>query len=157
VHRALFEPQGKSIANGPLAEVADHISETERTSDDAERDSRDVKLFAFLNAQLHASNPRAYPALVTDVRNFGFFVDVSDLGMSGLVPLSGLNDDFYQFDANRGHLIGRRTRRVFKLGERLDVQVAKVNTFKRQVDFRLADTARRTTRTRVVGDDVRSL
>lgn len=147
VHRALFETQGKSIANSPLAQVADQISETERTSDDAERDSRDVKLFAFLNAQLQAANPRKYPALVTDVRNFGFFVDVSALGMSGLVPLSGLSDDFYQFEPNRGHLIGRRTRRVFKVGERLDVQVAKVDTFKRQVDFRLADGARGRRRT----------
>jgi ribonuclease R len=145
VHRALFERSGRPIANRALSEVAEHISETERTSDDAERDSRDVKLFAFLNAQLHSRMPQTYSALLTDVRNFGFFVDVSQLGMSGLVPLSGLSDDFYQFEPNRGQLIGRRTRRVFKLGDRVEVQVAKVDTFKRQVDFRLADNATRTT------------
>jgi ribonuclease R len=62
--------------------------------------------------------------------------------MSGLVPLSGLSDDFYQFDVGRGHLIGRRTRRVFKLGDNVQVQVAKVDTFKRQVDFQLAQAPR---------------
>ena len=140
VHRALFQQPGQRVAERSLKEVAEHISETERNSDDAERDSRDVKMFAFLNAQLKSAHPTRYPALVTDVRNFGFFVDVTGLGMSGLVPLSGLSDDFYQFDAARGQLLGRRTRRVIKLGDKVEVQVAKVDTFKRQVDFKLAGT-----------------
>ena len=80
VHRALFQQQGQRVADRPLTEVADHISETERNSDDAERDSRDVKMFAFLNAQLKSAHPPRYPALVTDVRNFGFFVDVTGPG-----------------------------------------------------------------------------
>ncbi len=143
VHRSLFEPHGQAVADGPLPEVADRISQTERNSDDAERDSRDVKMFAFLEAQLESQNPEHYTGLVTDVRNFGFFVDVSALGMSGLVPLSGLSDDFYQFDATRGELIGRRTRRIIKLGQKLDVQIAKVDRFKKQVDFRLAQSAGR--------------
>jgi ribonuclease R len=138
VHRALFLQPGQRVAERPLQEVAQHISETERNSDDAERDSRDVKMFAFLNAQLKSAHPTRYPALVTDVRNFGFFVDVTGLGMSGLVPLSGISDDFYQFDPTRGQLVGRRTRRVFKLGDKIEVQVAKVDTFKRQVDYKLA-------------------
>jgi ribonuclease R len=139
VHRSLFESDSRRLAAEPIKLVADHISETERNSDDAERDSRDVKLFAFLLEQLKTQQPPAYPALVTDVRNFGFFVDVQGLGMSGLVPLSGMTDDFYQFDANRSQLIGRRTRRMIKLGDRLQVRVSKVDTFKRQVDFKLAD------------------
>jgi ribonuclease R len=138
VHRALFDTAGKPTAARPLQEVADYISEKERNSSDAERDSKDVKLFAFLLAQLQ-SQPQTYSALVTDVRNFGFFVDVPGLGMSGLVPLSGMSDDFYQHDPRRGHLIGRRTRRVFKLGDTVQVQVAKVDRFKRQVDFKLAE------------------
>jgi ribonuclease R len=83
-----------------------------------------------------------YSALVTDVRNFGFFVDVPALAMSGLVPLSTVADDFYVFDAARSHLVGRRTRRVIRLGDQITVQVFRVDTFKKQVDFRLA-TARR--------------
>jgi ribonuclease R len=145
IHRSLFAQPGQPLAARSLHEVADHISETERRSDDAERDSRDVKLFAYLLGQLRSGSPQRYLALVTDVRNFGFFVDVPGVGLSGLVPLSGLSDDFYQFDPQRNHLIGRRTRRVFKLGDKVEVQVAKVNTFKRQVDFQLAQTHPRRT------------
>jgi ribonuclease R len=137
VHRALFPAPNQPLAARNLAEVSEHISETERNSADAERDSRDVKLFAYLLAQLKSGNPQRYPGLITDVRNFGFFVDVPTLGMSGLVPVSGLSDDFYNFNAERGQLLGRRTGRIFKLGDRLEVQVAKVDTFKRQVDFGL--------------------
>ncbi len=135
-HRALFED-----GHGPkhsLRETAEHISTTERNSADAERDSKDVKLYAFLNAQLKSARPQIYSALVTDLRNFGFFVDVTNLGMSGLVPFSELKDDFYIFDPARLHVVGRRTRRIIKLGDRLDVQVAKIDRFKKRVDFRLA-------------------
>jgi ribonuclease R len=136
VHRALFQK-----SHGPthsLQETAEHISGTERNSADAERDSKDVKLYAFLKAQLQSHKPTPYPGLVIDVRNFGFFVDVSGLAMSGLVPLSSLEDDFYLFDAERSQLVGRRNRRVIRLGDKVEVQVAKVESFKKQVDFRLA-------------------
>ena len=136
VHRSLFEKNHSSAST--LVETADHISVTERHSADAERDSRDVKLFAFLKAQLQSGRPEQYPALVIDLRNFGFFVDVPGLAMSGLVHLSSVEDDFFEFDAARNHLIGRRTRRILRLGDRVSVQVAKVDTFKKQVDFRLA-------------------
>ena len=141
VHRALFD---KNVAkDGALKEIAEHISVTERNSADAERDSKDVKLFAFLKAQLASGEPTKYPALVTDVRNFGFFVDVPGLAMSGLVPLSLVEDDFFVFDEARRHLVGRRTRRVIRLGDKLTVQVARVDTFKKQVDFCLAVEKRR--------------
>ncbi|MEI6197872.1 MAG: ribonuclease R, partial [Verrucomicrobiota bacterium] len=137
VHRALFDKTAPKL--GALKAVAEHISVTERNSADAERDSKDVKLFAFLKAQLASGAPIKYPALVTDVRNFGFFVDVPGLAMSGLVPLSTIQDDFYVFDESRSNLVGRRTRRVIRLGDRLTVQVAKVDSFKKQVDFCLTD------------------
>jgi transcriptional accessory protein Tex/SPT6 len=100
-------------------------------------------MFAFLRSQLDSRHPQTYLGLITDVRNFGFFVDVTGLGMSGLVPVSGLSDDFYQFEVrNGGQLIGRRTRRLFKLGDKVEIQIAKVDRFKRQVDFKLADNRR---------------
>ncbi|MBI3868440.1 MAG: ribonuclease R [Verrucomicrobia bacterium] len=139
VHRALFET--RAAAPAALKQTAEHISVTERNSADAERDSKDVKLYAFLNAQLASGQPLPYPALVTDVRNFGFFVDVPGLAMSGVVPLSTVEDDFYVFDPARNNLVGRRSRRVIRLGDRVTVQVAKVDTFKKQVDFRLVQTA----------------
>jgi ribonuclease R len=136
VHRALF---GKNrLPAAALKEAGDHISETERNSADAERDSRDVKMYAFLKAQLASAHPPVYPALVIDVRNFGFFVDVPSLAMSGLVHLSGVTDDFYEFNEARCQLIGRRHRRVIALGDRVSVQIAKVDSFKKQVDFKLA-------------------
>ncbi len=142
VHRALFPQPEQRPGARSLKQVAEHLSDTERNSADAERDSKDVKLFAFLAAELESKTPRRYAGLVTDVRNFGFFVDVSGLGMSGLVPLSTLVDDFFQFDSNRGQLIGRKTRRIIKLGDEVSVQVAKVDRFKKQVDFRLVETSR---------------
>jgi ribonuclease R len=137
MHRALFEKNSGSAS--ALKEIAEHISVTERNSAEAERDSKDVKLFAFLKAQLASGEPTKYPALVTDVRNFGFFVDVPGLAMSGLVPLSLMDDDFYVFDEARRNLVGRRTRRMIRLGDKALVQVARVDTFKKQVDFKLAD------------------
>jgi ribonuclease R len=58
------------------------------------------------------------------------------------VPLSLVQDDFFVFDAARNLLVGRRTRRVIRLGDKVTVQVAKVDSFKKQVDFRLAQKAR---------------
>jgi ribonuclease R len=140
VHRALFETVQMSAHALKLS--ADHISDTERNSADAERDSKDVKLFAFLDDQLRSGRPQRYGALVTDVRHMGFFVDVPDLSMSGLVPLSSMQDDFYVFDPRGNHLVGRRTRRIIRLGDRVEVQVASVNRFKKQVDFQIAGASR---------------
>jgi ribonuclease R len=140
VHRALFDDGQASLPS--LKEAAAHISTTERNSADAERDSKDIKMFAFLKAQLKSGNAQKYPALVIDVRNFGFFVDVSALGLSGLVHLSSVEDDFYVFEESRNHLIGRRTRRVIKLGDNVTVQVFKVDGFKKQVDFKLVTAPR---------------
>ena len=152
VHRALF--QASHGQTHSLKETADHISDTERNSADAERDSKDVKMYAFLKAQLAMAKPPVYPALVIDVRNFGFFVDVPGLAMSGLIHCSSLTDDFYEFDEARGTLTGRRNRRVIQLGDKLEVQIAKVDSFKKQVDFRLAREER--DRSRVAAGEQRS-
>jgi len=135
VHRALFDKVELQVT--AAKQIAEHISLTEKNSADAERDSKEVKLYAYLKAQLTAKKPQPYAALVTDVRNFGFFVDVPELGMSGLVPLSAIPDDFFNFDPARGQLIGRHTRRVIQLGDNVSVQIHKVDSFKKQVDFQL--------------------
>ena len=140
VHRALFDKP--PATSGALRKVTDHISETERNSGDAERDSKQAKLFAFLKRQLQTGERAEYSALVIDVRNFGFFVDVPELGLSGLVHLSSLEDDFYVFEPTRSQLIGRRQRRVIQLGDKVTVQICKVDTFKKQVDFQLAQLSR---------------
>ncbi len=144
VHRALFE-KGRS-GEASLKETAEHISVTERNSADAERDSKEVKLFAFLKKQLQSGQLERYPALVIDVRNFGFFVDVPGLALSGLVPLSAVQDDFFIFEPARNQLVGRRTRRIIRLGDNVVVQVAKVDSFKKQVDFRLVEDRKKANR-----------
>jgi ribonuclease R len=152
VHRALFQ-------SGPLPglkQIAEHISETERNSADAERDSKDVKMYAYLRAQLESGHPTVYPGLVTDVRNFGFFVEVPGLAMSGLVHLSTITNDFYMFDESRGQLTGRRSGKVIRLGDAVSVQIAKVDGFKKQVDFRLAQEQRYEQEKRTAPDNRRS-
>ncbi|MGV3661847.1 MAG: ribonuclease R [Prosthecobacter sp.] len=146
VHRALFDKKALSIADA--TQIAESITTTEKNSADAERDSKDVKLYAYLKAQLASKKPQAYPALITDVRNFGFFVDVPGLGLSGAVPMSSIPDDFFVFDPGSGQLVGRHTRQVFKLGDNVVVQIYKVDSVKKQVDFQLvpekgASTARK--------------
>lgn len=138
VHRVLFDQAPAPAAR--IAKIADHISGTERNSADAERDSREVKLYAHLEAQLESEQPEAYEALVTEVRNFGFFIDVTALGLSGLVHLSAIADDFFVFDPTRATLTGRQTRRVIRLGDTVRVQVHRVDRAKKQVDFRPAGT-----------------
>jgi len=133
VHRSLFDKA--ELQAGDARQIANHISATEKNSADAERDSKEVKLYAYLKAQLVSKKPQPYDALVTDVRNFGFFVDVPDLGLSGGVPLSAIQDDFYVFDPSARQITGRHTRRVFKVGDNVAVQIYKVDSIKKQVDF----------------------
>lgn len=135
VHRVLFDKTPMTPA--VLKEIADHISTTERTSSDAERDSREVKLYAYLNLQIESGRRVDYPALVTNLRNYGFDVEVPSLGLSGLVHLSSIQDDFFVFDAAQQRLVGRSSRRIIQLGDNVVVQIARVDSFKKFVDFRL--------------------
>ena len=135
VHRSLFDKV--ELNAGVAKQIAEHISTTEKNSADAERDSKEVKLYAYLKAQIVSKKPQPYAALVTDVRNFGFFVDVPDLGLSGVVPLSAIQDDFYVFDPASRQITGRHTRRVIRLGDNVVVQIYKLDSAKKQVDFQL--------------------
>ena len=135
VHRSLFDKV--ELNAGVAKQIAEHISITEKNSADAERDSKEVKLYAYLKAQIASKKPQPYAALVTDVRNFGFFVDVPDLGLSGGVPLSSIQDDFYVFDPSARQITGRHTRRVIRVGDNVVVQIYKVDSVKKQVDFQL--------------------
>jgi ribonuclease R len=150
VHRVLFQKADFPIP--VVKQIADHITDTERNSADAERDSKEVKLYAYLKAQIENEERVPYPALVTDLRNFGFFVDVPTLGLSGIVPLSSMQDDFYILEPARNHIVGRHTHRVIKMGDRLTVEVYRVDSFKKQVDFRIPRTAEADEQRRRGGD-----
>jgi ribonuclease R len=76
-----------------------------------------------------------------DVRNYGLMVELPDALLTGLVHVSSLTDDFYVFEPARHQLIGRRSRQKFSVGDKLSVFVARVDVFKRQVDFAVASSA----------------
>src|SRR5437870_8698354 len=123
---------------GEIASIAEHISATERTAADAEIDASQMKKLEFFQRQLDQRNPQIFRAAIVDVRNYGLIVELPDALITGLVHVSSLTDDFYLFEPARRQLIGRRSRKRFKIGDELSVFVARVDAFKRQVDFAIA-------------------
>jgi ribonuclease R len=121
-----------------IASVAEHISTTERNAADAEIDATQMKKLEFFQLQLAGRNPQIFSATVVDVRNYGLMVELPDALLTGLVHVSSLTDDFYIFEPARRQLIGRRSRKRFRVGDKLSVFVARVDVFKRQVDFAIA-------------------
>ena len=121
-----------------IASIADHISRTERNAADAEIDASLRKKLEFFQRQLTGRNPQIFPATVVDVRNYGLMVELPDALLTGLIHVSSLTDDFYLFEPARRQLIGRRSRKRFRVGDELSVFVARVDLFKRQVDFAIA-------------------
>lgn len=146
VHRSLFAGS-KNRSDLALNDVADHLSATERNSADAERDSKDVKLYAYLLEQLESGNSISYRARVTSLREFGFFVDIPSLGISGMVPLALMNDDHYTFFPKTNQIRGQRGR-IIRIGDELDVEIAKADLASKMLDFRICGTDRRTARNR---------
>ena len=124
-----------------IVSIAEHISTTERNAADAEIDAAQMKKLEFFQRQLDERNPQIFRAAVVDVRNYGLMVELPDALITGLVHVSSLTDDFYSFEPARRQLIGRRSRKRFSVGDQLSVFVARVDIFKRQVDFAIALTS----------------
>jgi ribonuclease R len=120
-----------------LTRVADHISKTERVAADAEKESVELKKLEYFQLKLTRGETEDMEAVVCTVRNFGFFVELPDSLMQGLVHISTLGDDFYTYDERRECLTGRRNKRVIKVGDKLLVQLERVDLIKRQIDFRV--------------------
>lgn len=136
IHRALAEGSVGDAAE--LNRLGRHLSDTERNSGDAERDSREIKLFHYLDGQIRHGRRHSYNAVITAVQPSGFVVDAPDLSIGGLVPVSSLEDDFYVLDAVRRCWVGRRRRKMFRVGDTVVVQVRKVDMAARRLDFELA-------------------
>jgi ribonuclease R len=79
-----------------------------------------------------------FEARVIEARNYGLLVELPEAMMTGLVPVSTLDDDFYLFDAPRSRLVGRHSKKVHRAGDLLRVCVDRVDPFKQQIDFRIA-------------------
>jgi len=127
-----------------ITSIAEHISDTERVAAEAEMDGVKMKKLEFFQRQLDARDPQVFRATVLEVKNFGLLVELPDVLLTGLVHVSSLTDDFYAFDPAQRRLIGRQSRRRFSVGDELRVFVARVDVFKRQVDFAIADERQKT-------------
>jgi ribonuclease R len=145
VHRALGRDTAArrpdQLGMAEIVSIAEHISTTERNAADAEIDAAQMKKLEFFQRQLDERNPQIFRAAVVDVRNYGLMVELPDALITGLVHVSSLTDDFYLFEPARRQLIGRRSRKRFSVGDQLSVFVARVDIFKRQVDFAIALTS----------------
>ena len=150
-HRALgrdLDPKQQGPSSGDLATVSEHLSTTERTAADAEKESVRLKKLEYFGklaeAATHGGVAPSFDAKVIEARNYGLLVELPEAMMTGLVPVSSMDDDFYIFDATRSRLIGKHSRKILKAGDELRVQVARVDPFKQQIDFKIAKESRST-------------
>ncbi len=138
VHRALERMLGLT-RSGPdsstLGQVAEHLSTTERTASDAERESVRLKKLEYFQLQVDKRTGQSFRATILEVRNYGIFVELPEFLLSGLVHVSSLDGDFFVLEPARRRLVGRRTKRIYQVGDVIDVAVARVDMFKQQVDF----------------------
>ncbi len=115
--------------------MGEHCSVTERRADEATRD-----VVSFLKCEYISDHVgETYPGVISAVTGFGIFVELKDLYVEGLVHVSSLHGDFYQFDPIRHQLVGERSGRVFTLGDEVVIRVARVNLDDRKVDFELTE------------------
>jgi ribonuclease R len=138
VHRGIKAAlKGQKFDAGNLAVIGQHCSETERRADDA---TRDVE--AWLKSyymQDHVGEE--FNGTISGVTAFGLFVTLDDLYVDGLVHISDLGQDYFQFDATKHQLRGERTGVKYQLTGRVRVRVVRVNLEQAKIDFVLVDTA----------------
>jgi len=118
-----------------MAAAGEHASFTERRADEA---TRDVETWLKCEYLLDKVGEE-FTGIVISVVGFGLFVELVDLFVEGLIHITGLPKDYYYHEPAHHRLVGERTRRVFRLGDRLRVKVARVNLEERKVDFDLIE------------------
>jgi len=121
-----------------ITQLADHLSNTEINSTEAERESVKIKLLEFFERELAKKKRTAFAAIITDVRRHGFFIELVESMTFGFISADALGDDYYQLNQQGNALVGRRKHHTYELNGRLDVVVDKVDRFKRIIDFRPA-------------------
>ena len=139
VNSAPNEPDIR-YTQGKLLSLGDHLSVAERNSVDAERDSVKTKLLEFYERELKKPEKESFKAIITDVKNHGLFIELTDSLAFGMVHISQLDDDFYHASNDGTSLIGRRTHKTYSLGQYIMVEVNRVDRYKRQIDFRVTAT-----------------
>jgi len=141
VHRMLdralrgekLKPNERADLLRSLQEAGKHTSERERHAMDAEREMVDLKKAQFMMNKLGEE----FTGFITSLANFGFFVELDAYFIEGLVKLSSLTDDDYDYYEKEYVIKGRRHGRKFRLGDNVQVKVVRINAFRSEIDFEL--------------------
>jgi ribonuclease R len=118
-----------------LHEVADSSSQAERAADEAERELMEWKKLKFMEQRIGED----FDGLIVSVTKYGFFVELTELFVEGLVPITTLEDDHYTFRENTRQIIGERTRKTFSIGDRVRVIVDRIDHMQRKIQFALLE------------------
>lgn len=143
VHRLLqhYLDDGKPLSNTEYEDKCIHSSEREKRAADAERASIKYKQVEFMT---YAEN-KVYTGLISGVTEWGIFVEIVETKCEGMVRLADLTDDFYEFDEKKYRVIGRKKKKIYTLGDRVQVRIKKTDIDKRTIDLVFAkesDTAK---------------
>jgi ribonuclease R len=125
------EPIQEPIPHEVLHEIAEESSQAERRADDAERELMEWKKVKFMEARVGED----FDGLIVSVTKFGLFVELTELFVEGLVPLSTLTDDRYTYHENTKQIIGQRSRRAFSLGDQVRVLVDRIDPVQKKIQF----------------------
>jgi len=136
VHRLLkrYAKSNKPANADALEKKCEHCSARERVAVEAERESVKLKQVEYVREHLGET----FDGVVSGATNFGIFVELTDLLVEGLVHVSELDDDYYEYDEQNYSLIGKNSGRTFKPGSDVRVTVVSANVERRQVDLVLA-------------------
>ena len=118
-----------------MVALGEHSSMCERRADDATRDAVDWLKCEFMQDKVGG----AYSGTVSGVTSFGLFLELDEVFVEGLVHITSLPSDYYSFDPVGHRLTGKRSGRIYRLGDRVDIIVARVDLDERKIDFELAD------------------
>jgi ribonuclease R len=106
----------------------------EQVAANAERDSVKYKQVEFMSDKVG----KVYDAVISGVTEWGIYAEINENKCEGMIPIRELDDDFYELDEKNYRLVGRRSKREYRLGQLITIQVVKANLERRQLDFRLA-------------------
>jgi ribonuclease R len=134
-HRDALEPLGGPIKVEELHDIAEESSQSERRADDAERELMEWKKVKFMQDRVGED----FDGLITSVTKFGFFVELTDMFVEGLVPLNTLTDDYYTYHENTRQIIGQRSRKTYGLGQRIRVLVDRIDPVEKKIQFALVE------------------
>ena len=130
-HQKAVEPLAGPIPLEELHDIAEESSQTERRADDAERELMEWKKSKFMQERVGED----FDGLIISVTKFGFFVELTDLFIEGLVPLASLADDRYVYHENTREIIGQRSRRTYRLGQPIRVLVDRIDPVEKKIQF----------------------